>query len=427
MNVISRPAPALHAPALHAPTAFATRLDRLAEVVVQVGLGLAPGQELVVTAPLDAAPLVRRITEHAYRAGAKLVTALLTDEAAVLMRFEHAPDDAFDYAPAWLFDGMAAAFRGGAARLGIAGEDPSLLVGQDPGRVARANRARSVAYRPALELITGFDINWTIAAYATPSWARAVFPDLAEDEAVARLWDAIFAASRVDAPDPVAAWAAHNAALHSRTALLNARRFAALHFRGPGTDLRVGLSDGHRWRGGADTAKNGVVCNPNIPTEEVFTIPHLARVDGVVRSTKPLSYQGTLIEDIAVRFEQGRIVDAAARTGLEVLERVLATDDGARRLGEVALVPHSSPIAASGLLFFNTLFDENAASHIALGQCYRTCLEGGATATGTELAARGANASLIHIDWMIGSGEVDVDGVAADGALEPVMRQGEWV
>ncbi|GAC1338583.1 MAG: aminopeptidase [Acetobacteraceae bacterium] len=417
MNAVTRP---------NAPT-HEQRLDRLAEVAVRIGLGLAEGQELVLTAPLDAAPLVRRVTEHAYKAGAKLVTALYSDEPTTLARFQHAPATAFDYAPSWLFEGMAAAFSSGAARMAIGGEDPSLLSGQDPDRVARANRARSVAYRPALELITTFAINWSIVCYATPSWARTVFPDVPEAEAVARLWDAIFAASRVDEPDPVAAWTAHNAALHARTTHLNGKRFGSLHFTGPGTDLRVGLADGHLWLGGSEPAKNGIVCNPNIPSEEVFTTPHLARVDGVVRSTKPLSYQGTLIQDIEVRFEAGKIVHSSARTGAEVLERVLGTDEGARRLGEVALVPHSSPISASGLLFFNTLFDENAASHIALGQSYRTCLEGGTAASDTELAERGANSSLIHIDWMIGSGEVNVDGVSADGAREPVMRGGEWV
>ncbi len=402
------------------------RLDRLAEIAVRVGLGLARGQELVMTAPVNALPLARRITEHAYRAGASLVTTLFADDEAALMRFRHAPDEAFDTAPGWLFDGMAAAFRGGAARLAIAGEDPALLAGQDPDKIARANRARSAAYRPALELITGFATNWTIVSYATPAWARLVFPDLAEDEAVARLWDAIFAASRVDAPDPVAAWRAHNAALEARTQRLNASRFAALHFRGPGTDLRVGLADGHAWIGGAEQARNGIVCNPNIPTEEVFTTPHALRVEGTVQSTKPLSYQGTLIQDIRVRFEAGRIVDVAARTGAEVLARVVDTDEGARRLGEVALVPNSSPIAASGLLFSNTLFDENAASHIALGQAYKTCFEGGETLSDADLAARGANHSLIHIDWMIGSGQVDVDGIGQDGAAEPLMRAGEW-
>lgn len=417
MDVIPRPLATQHD----------TRLDKLAEVAVRVGLGLVPGQEIVLTAPIDAAPLVRRITEHAYRAGAKLVSPFFSDEQSTLARFQLAPDDAFDYAPAWIYDGMARAFREGAARLAIGGEDPTLLSGQDTDRVARANRARSVAYRPALELITNFSVNWNIVCYATPSWARVVFPDLPEAEAIARLWDAIFAASRIDEADPVAAWAAHNAALHARTAALNAKRFSALHFSGPGTDLTVGLADGHLWLGGSEPSKSGIVCNPNIPSEEVFTTPHMARVDGTVRSTKPLSYQGTLIEGIEVRFEDGRIVQSTSRTGHAVLERVLGTDDGARRLGEVALVPHSSPISASGLLFFNTLFDENAASHIALGQSYRTCIEDGTTASEAELVQRGANSSLIHIDWMIGSGEIDVDGIDASGGRAPVMRRGEFV
>ncbi|WP_029356222.1 aminopeptidase [Bosea sp. 117] len=403
------------------------RLDRLGQVAVHVGLGLVSGQELVITASIEALPLVRRITEHAYKAGASLVTTLFADDETTLMRFRYAPEDSFDRATGWLYEGMATAFRNGAARLAISGDNPSLLAHEDPDRVSRANRARSQAYMPALSLIAGFDINWTIVSYAAPAWAKAMFPEDPEDIAVAKLWHAIFAASRVDTPDPVAAWREHNAALNARTRQLNGRRYAALRFTGPGTDLTVGLADDHEWAGGASTAKNGIVCNANIPTEEVFTTPHKLRVDGVVASTKPLSYQGTLIEDIAVRFEAGRIVEAKARTGLDVLRKVLDTDEGSRRLGEVALVPHSSPISKSGLLFFNTLYDENAASHIALGQSYSKCFVNGASLTPEELAARGANSSLIHIDWMIGSGAVDVDGITAAGAAEPVMRKGEWV
>ena len=402
------------------------RLARLAEVSVRVGLGLRKGQELVMTAPLDAAPLVRRITEEAYRAGASLVTTLFTDEEATLLRFRHAHDESFDKASNWLFEGMAAAFREGAARLAIVGEDPSLLAREDPEKVARVNRARSKAYMPALQLIAGFDINWTIVSYATPAWARAVFPDETQDVAVDKLWNAIFAASRIDADDPVAAWDAHNRSLRARTEFLNGRSYAALRFRGPGTDLTVGLADGHQWEGGAARAKNGVVCNANIPSEEVFTTPHKDRVDGYVRSTKPLSYQGTLIDDINVRFEGGRIVEAKALSGEAVLKQVVETDEGAARLGEVALVPHSSPISQSGLLFYNTLFDENAASHIALGQAYSKCLRDGDKLSEAELAARGANRSLIHIDWMIGSAEIDVDGITAGGQPEPLMRRGEW-
>jgi aminopeptidase len=406
---------------------FEQRLDRLAEVSIKVGLGLRKGQELVITAPVDALPLVRRITEHAYKAGATLVTPLFSDDVVTLLRFAHAPDESFDKASGWLFDGMAKAFTDGAARLAVVGDDPSLLSAQDPAKVARANRARSAAYRPALERVVNFDVNWNIVSYATPAWAKAVFPNEPEAAAVSRLWDAIFAASRVDGADPVGEWKNHNAVLHRRRDHLNDKRYAALHFRGEGTDLKVGLADDHLWEGGASTAKNGIVCNPNIPTEEVFTTPHLARVDGVVRSTKPLSYQGTLIQDIAVRFEGGRIVESSARTGGDVLAKVLATDEGAARLGEVALVPHSSPISKSGILFLNTLFDENASSHIALGQAYSSCIRNGGKLSPQELTQRGANTSLIHIDWMIGSDKVDVDGIAANGNAEALMRGGEWV
>ncbi|WP_375463866.1 aminopeptidase [uncultured Methylobacterium sp.] len=418
----------MHARPQAADLPFAARIDRLAEVAVRVGLNLQPGQELVLTAPLDALPLARAITAQAYRAGASLVTTLLGDDVATLARFAHAPDEAFDTAAGWLYSGMAEAYRNGAARLAISGDDPALLAGQDPDRVARANRSRSKAYVPALELIANFATNWTIVSAATPAWARTVFPDLPEDEAVARLWDAIFAASRVDGPDALAAWSEHNAALHARKDLLNGHRFSAIRFRGPGTDLTVGLADDHAWCGGAATSRSGITCNANIPTEEVFTTPHRGRVDGYVASTKPLSYQGTLIEEIAVRFEAGRIVESRASRGSDVLARVLDTDEGARRLGEVALVPASSAISASGLLFYNTLYDENAASHIALGQAYSKCfVDDGAGLSEDDLSARGANRSLIHIDWMIGSSAVDVDGIDSDGQAVPVMRGGEWV
>ncbi len=251
-------------------------------------------------------------------------------------------------------------------------------------------------------------------------------PDLPQDEAVHRLAEAIFAASRVTDDNAVADWAAHNAELGNRSKWLDGQNFAALHFTGPGTDLTVGLADGHAWIGGATTSQTGILCNPNIPTEEVFTTPHKLRVNGTVCATKPLSHQGTLIQDIAVIFEDGVITKSHARTGAEVLSKVLDTDDGARRLGEVALVPAASPISKSGLLFYNTLFDENAASHIALGQCYATCFHGGDKMDGAEIARRGGNDSAIHIDWMIGSEQIDVDGISQDGTRIPVMRKGAW-
>ncbi|WP_424134410.1 aminopeptidase [Roseomonas chloroacetimidivorans] len=401
------------------------RLNKLAELAVKVGLGLVPGQELMMTAPVEALPLARLITEHAYKAGASLVTTIFSDEKSTLLRYQHARDESFDVAAGWLYEGMASAFRGGAARLAIVGADPSLLSAQDPAKVARANKALSRAYRPALDLITDGYINWTLVPFAHPAWAQAVFPDATPEEAVGKLWDAIYSITRVTTPDPIAAWAAHNANLKARQDRLNEQRFHALHFRGPGTDLIVGLAEGHAWMGGASTAKNGVYGNPNIPTEEVFTTPHRAMTQGVVSATKPLSHQGTLIDGIRVRFEAGAIVEAHATRGQSVLEQMISTDAGARQLGEVALVPSSNPIAKSGILFLNTLFDENAASHIALGQAYSKCFVD--QFSEEELVRRGANRSLIHVDWMIGSPEVEVDGLDAAGNRTPVMRGGEWV
>jgi aminopeptidase len=406
---------------------FEQKLDQLARVAIEVGLGLNSGQELVMTAPLEAVPLARRITEQAYRAGASLVTTLYTDDEAALMRYRFAPDAAFDRAAGWLYDGMGSAFKSGAARLAITGANPLLLSNEDPARVGRANRAVSKAYRPALELITRHEINWTIVASATPAWAAAMFPDAAPSRAMDQLWEAIFATSRINVDDPVANWKAHDAELHRRAAFMNEKRYAALQYRGPGTDFRLGLADDHLWLGGGTTAGNGRYCIPNMPTEEIFTTPHMLRAEGTVTATKPLSYQGTMIEGIQVRFEKGRIVEAGATRGQEVLQKLIDTDDGAGRLGEVALVPHSSPIASSGLLFFNTLFDENAASHIALGQAYSSCLRDGDKLSKDELTAKGANDSLIHVDWMIGSEKLDIDGITATGAVEPLMRGGEWV
>jgi aminopeptidase len=414
---------------------FEEKLDRFAKVAVHVGLNLQPGQELLISASVEMMPLVRRITEHAYKAGALLVTAFYSDDETVLARYKYAPDGSFDHAAQWMADGIAAAFKSGAARLALAGSNPALLAGQDPAKVSRANIAGSKANKPAMELITRHAINWSILAAATPAWAKLVFPGLEEKEAVAKLWDAIFIASRATSDDPVAAWKAHSKHLHERVAFLNEKRFHSLRFhsRGAndeadgGTDLTVGLADDHLWAGGGGVSGNGIFCNANIPTEECFTTPHKDRVDGRVKASKPLSHQGTLIENIQCVFEGGKIVSAKASTGEDVLNRLISTDDGARRLGEVALVPHGSPIAQSGVLFWNTLFDENAASHIALGQAYATCLKDGEHMDEETLAAKGANSSLIHVDWMIGSGQMDVDGVAADGSSEPLMRAGEWV
>ena len=404
----------------------AKKLQKLAEVAIQVGLGLKPGQDLFMTAPSSALPLARLIAAEAYKAGAGIVTTILSDEEITLARYRHSQDAGFDKAPGWLFEGVAKAFSENTARLAIAGDNPMLLAGQDPEKVGRANRALSKAYKPAQTKIVNFDINWTVVPFPGAAWAQQVFPDDDEDTAVGKLAEAIFAATRISTPDPLVDWAGHNARLKERQEWLTGKNFKALKYTGPGTDLTLGLAEGHAWRGGASTSRNGIVCNPNIPTEEVFSTPHRLRVDGTVRSTKPLSHNGSLITDIAVKFEAGRIVEAHASKGEDVLIKAMDTDEGGRRIGEVALVPHSSPISQSGILFYNTLFDENAASHIALGQCYSECFVDGKTITPDEIARRGGNSSNIHIDWMIGSGQIDIDGIGQDGSVTPVMRRGEW-
>lgn len=402
------------------------KLKKLAEIAVKVGLRLEEGQDLVMTAPLEAAPLVRLITKAAYKAGGGLVTTFYGDPETVLARYKHAPDASFDKAADWLFEGMAKAFDNNAARLAISSENPMLLANEDPEKVGRINKAMSKATTPVRKRIVEFDVNWSIVSYPGADWAKLVFPDDGEEAAIKKLAEAIFAASRVDVEDPITAWKEHNANLSQRSAWLNRQSFTALNFSGPGTDLTVGLAEGHVWMGGEAAAKNGITCNPNIPTEEVFTTPHALQVDGHVISTKPLSHHGTLIEDISVKFEGGRIVEARAGKGEDVFLKLLDTDEGARRLGEVALVPHSSPISQSGILFFNTLFDENAACHIALGQCYSKCFEDSETITPEQVKEQGGNSSQIHVDWMIGSDKIDIDGITKDGSRVPVFRRGEW-
>jgi len=403
----------------------AANLDKLAEVIVRVGLNLQHGQGLLISAPVEALPLVRRVAAAAYRAGATVVTPFLTDEAVELARYEHGQDVSFDSAAAWLFEGMAKAYDQNTARLAISAANPMLLAGQDPEKISRVGKATSVAARPALEKITRFETNWNVAPYPGVAWARQVFSGIPDDDAVGKLANAIFAATRVDQPDPVSAWEAHNATLQARVDWLNGERFSALHFQSEGTDLTVGLADGHAWQGGASQSRNGIICSPNIPTEEVFTTPHAARVDGVVAASKPLVVRGTVIRDIKVRFENGRIVEASASSGEAVLTKLIDTDEGARRLGEVALVPHDSPISNSGLLFFNTLFDENAACHIAQGQCYTECFEN-QDLSPEEVTAAGGNTSLIHEDWMIGARDTQIDGIKADGSRVAVFRNGNW-
>ena len=410
-------------------TDFQAKLGQYAALAVHVGLNLQPGQRLFLgyNTPLEAAPLVREITARAYQAGARFVEVLWRDEELLKIQFQHAPRESFAEYPRWRAQaGLEFAERGD-ARLQIGGENPDLFQGQDPELVATLQRTALEALRPVSEYIMRSAQNWCVLAVPGQAWAAKVFPGLPPEAQVARLWDVIFDVCRVNTPDPVAAWRAHIAGLLARSAALNHRRYQALRFTGPGTELTVGLPSGHVWNSAQAVTPSGLTYTPNLPTEEVFTLPHRERVEGVVSATMPLSYAGTLIENIRLEFREGKVQSATASSGEAVLRQVLAADEGATRLGEVALVPQSSPLAQHGRLFYRTLFDENAASHIALGGAYKLSLNGGSAMSDDEFTAAGGNRSVVHLDFMIGSGSVDVDGVCDDGQVEPVMRAGEWV
>ena len=404
-----------------------TNLERYADLAIGVGLNLQPGQRLVIRAPIEAVELTRALAARAYAAGCPYVDVSYTDDELQLVRFRHAPADSFEEFPTWRVRGMIERAEQGAAFLTVSGGNPDLLKGQDPARVATTLRVASEQSKPfSREYITTMRVSWCVIAAAVVPWAARVFPEAPAQEQVDRLWDAIFRACRVDRPDPREAWRRHIEALESRREYLNERAYTALRYTAPGTDLTVGLPAGHVWKGGIDHNAQGTRFVPNIPTEEVFTMPHSRRVDGKVASSKPLNYGGRLIEKFSLIFERGRVVRVEAESGAEVLEKLIETDAGAARLGEVALVPHRSPISSLGRLFYNTLFDENAASHFALGQAYTVCLNGGEAMSEQQLADAGANASVTHVDFMIGSDRIDIDGVLADGSTEPVMRAGEW-
>ena len=317
--------------------------------------------------------------------------------------------------------------KNGHATVSITGSDPDLFKDVDPALISAVRRTEGRLLAPLSRLITADAVNWCVVGYATPAWAARVFPDLSPDEALAALWDAIFRSVRLDAPDPLAAWQAHTAELAARTALLNERQYNALRFTGPGTDFTVGLPFDHRWLGGAARSGNGITNVANLPTEEVFTAPDRARVNGTVRATMPLNLGGNLVEEFSLTFADGRVVEVRAEKGEALLRSIIETDEGAARLGEIALVPAGSPISRTGILFYNTLYDEHAASPVALGRAYTNCIAGCEGLDEADFAVRGGNSSNVHVDFMIGSAEIDVDGLDDDGTAEPLMRAGEWV
>jgi aminopeptidase len=410
----------------------ARQLEAYGELTVRVALNLQPGQRLIILGPLasglsfEAAPLVRQIAASAYRAGSPLVEAVWGDEALLLTRLAHAPRSTFSEFSAWLPKALTEHVEAGHAVLSIYANDPDLLKNESADAVSALQQGTSRAMVAFRELLSRNQTNWAVIAAAGRGWAAKVFPDRRPEDQIAGLWDEINRMCRLDAADPVAAWQKHIEQLAARAEYLNRQHYDALRYRGPGTDFTVGLPPGHVWVSGCTVSRSGIQFTANLPTEEVFTMPHKDRADGVVRSSKPLSYGGTLIEDFSLRFSGGRVTDVKAARGEAVLRQLVETDPGAARLGEIALVPQSSPISRSGRLFYNTLFDENAATHVALGAAYKFTIRGGEAMDEDRFAQAGGNRSVVHVDFMIGSAELDIDGVKPDGAAEPLMRRGEW-
>ena len=403
------------------------------ELAVKIALNLQPHQRLLIVGPianggasLDAAPLIRRIVESAYRAGARYVETLWGDESLQLLRYRHAPRDSFEEFSSWLPNALLQHAESGHAVLSIYANDPDAFQNEPPELVGAVQQVVSRSVRPFRECISRNQTNWAVIAAASPGWAQRVFPDARRDQQLPMLWDAIRRLCRLDQPDPIVAWERHLKALAARRDYLNDKQYDALKYRAPGTDLTIGLAPNHAWVSGRSTTQSGIPFAPNLPTEEVFTMPHRDRVNGTVRASKPLSYAGTLIENFSMRFEGGRIVQVTAERGEAILKQLIETDAGSARLGEVALVPDNSPVARSGVLFYNTLFDENAASHVALGSAYKFTMSGGETMTDEDFERAGGNRSATHVDFMIGSPQLDIDGLLPNGHVEPLMRKGEW-
>ncbi|KKK36179.1 peptidase M29 [Mesobacillus campisalis] len=405
---------------------FQTKLEKYADLAVKVGVNIQQGQTLILNATLDAAPFVRLVTKKAYEAGAKNVVVNWNDDVVNRTKYELAPDEAFTEYPEWRAKELTELAENGAAVMSVVSSSPDLLKGVKPERIANFQKAAGKALSTYRQYMMSDKISWCVVSAPSEGWAKMVFPGETPEAAVEKLWEAIFKAVRVDAENPIEAWKQHNANLHEKVEYLNGKRYKKLHYKAPGTDLTIELPEKHLWVGAGSVNEQGKDFMANMPTEEVFTVPLKTGVNGYVSSTKPLSYGGNIIDNFKITFENGKITAVQAEEGEEILKQLVATDEGSHYLGEVALVPHQSPISQSNVLFFNTLFDENASNHLAIGSAYAFCLEGGKKMSKEELAEHGLNESLTHVDFMIGSSQMDIDGIKEDGSSEPVFRNGDW-
>ncbi|OUP25507.1 aminopeptidase [Gemmiger sp. An194] len=404
-------------------------LNKYAAFTVQVGVNVQKGQTLIIRCPVEGAYFGRACMEAAYKAGARDVVIRWEDEKAARIRMELGEEEALSETKPYELRSYLdyAESEGGCCLLAIHASDPEIFKGLDTGKINRVSLAKQEAMKSWREYTMKDRVQWCVVAIPTPAWAASVFPGLSEDEAQEKLWSAIFDVCRVTGGDPVSAWKEHVAKTTACRDKLNELQLESIHMTSAnGTDLTVGLAEGHTWEGACSKAENGTVFIANVPTEEVFTAPHRERVNGVVKGTKPYVYNGQLIEGFSVTFKDGVVVEYSAEKNAELLGQLLDSDEGARRIGEIALVPASSPINRSGLLFYNTLFDENAACHIAFGAGYPTTVKGGAAMTTEELLACGVNDSAIHEDVMVGAEDMTITGLTKSGETVTIFENGEW-
>ncbi|UPW85402.1 aminopeptidase [Lysinibacillus sp. Ag94] len=405
---------------------FEEKLQAYAELLVKVGVNIQPGQYLLVNTSVDALDFARLVMKEAYKAGAGRVHVNLSDDEVDRAYFEHASDEEFNRFPEWIVKMNDELIERKGALLMIDAEDPDKLAGISADRLATYQKVSGAALGNNRNAIMKDSIAWSMIAVPSPKWASKVFPNLAVEDQVPALWEAIFKAVRIGEGNAVEKWREHVTNLESRVVLLNNKKYAKLHYTAPGTDLTIALAPQHKWITGGGKTPDDTIFMANMPTEEVYTLPMKHGVNGYVSNTKPLVYQGNIIDGFKLTFEEGKIVKTEAQIGHDLLQELMNVDEGSCYLGEVALVPHESPISASGILYFNTLFDENASNHLAIGKAYPTCLEGGRDLENDQLEALGANISVTHVDFMIGSSEMDIDGILPDGTVEPIFRKGSW-
>ncbi|MEH7381874.1 aminopeptidase [Bacillus sp. JJ1533] len=407
---------------------FEENLQKYARLLVANGLNVQKGDWVKMTITVDQAPLARLVTKEAYALGAEKVIIKWSDDEITKEHFLHQSEEVLTDIPDYeIQESEDHVLNHNVCRLSIVSSDPGYLSGVDPSKISAFQNKAAKAFKVQRLATQNNDLKWTVAGAAGAGWAAKVFPHLAtSEEQVDALWDQIFKTCRVYEDDPVAAWEKHTQILNEKAAKLNEIQFDALHYRAPGTDLKLGLPKNHIWESARSYNPKGEEFIANMPTEEVYTAPDTRRMDGVVRSTKPLSYAGTLIEGIEVHFKDGKIVDISAETGDEIMKKLVFDNEGGTGLGEIALVPDPSPISQSGITFFNTLFDENASNHLAIGAAYPTNLQGGTKMNEDELKENGLNVSTVHVDFMIGSSDMDIDGIKEDGTVVPIFRNGDW-